>query len=101
MLSKACIVGAYQRKLEEIAALGVNLTVVVPPYWKDERGAMPLEKNFWPATGWSVLPMRFNGHFHIHHYPEFSSLLREVRPDIVHVDEEPWDYVTYLRSARG
>jgi glycosyltransferase involved in cell wall biosynthesis len=101
MLSKACIVGAYQRKLEEIAALGVNLTVVVPPFWKDERGAMPLEKKFLAGYRLVVLPMRFNGHFHIHHYPEFSSLLREVRPDIVHIDEEPWDYVTYraVRSA--
>ena len=38
MLSKACIVGAYQKKLEEMAALdGVELTVVVPPSWHDPR----------------------------------------------------------------
>ena len=79
MLSKACIVGVHQRKLEEIAALGVNLTVVVPPFWKDERGVMPLEKIFLAGYRMVVLPMRFNGHFHIHHYPEFSALLREVR----------------------
>ena len=43
MISKACIVGAYQKKLEEIAKLpDVELTVVVPPYWRDERGVMRL-----------------------------------------------------------
>ena len=38
MLSKACIVGIYQRKLEHIAAAGIELLVLVPPSWKDERG---------------------------------------------------------------
>ena len=39
MLSKACIVGAYQRKLEELARLpGLELTVLVPPSWRDDRG---------------------------------------------------------------
>ena len=31
MISKACVMGIYQRKLQEIARLGVDLTVVVPP----------------------------------------------------------------------
>ena len=45
MLSKACIVGAYQKKLEEIAAIdGVDLTVVVPPSWDDPRSPTRLEK---------------------------------------------------------
>mgnify|MGYP001118916592 CR=1 FL=1 len=41
MVSKACVVGAYQKKLEELAALpGVELTAVVPPEWRDERGVL-------------------------------------------------------------
>ena len=46
MLSKACIVGIYQRKLEEIARLGVDLLTLVPPSWKDERGETKLESEF-------------------------------------------------------
>ena len=45
MLSKACVVGAYQRKLEELARLPeLELTVIVPPYWRDERGIVELER---------------------------------------------------------
>jgi hypothetical protein len=34
MLSKACVVGAYQKKLEELARLpDMDLTVVVPLNW--------------------------------------------------------------------
>jgi glycosyltransferase involved in cell wall biosynthesis len=101
MLSKACVVGAYQRKLEEIAARGVELTVVVPPNWRDERGVMPLEKKYTQGYRLVVAPMRFNGHFHLHYYPSLSHSLREARPDIVHIDEEPWDLVTFhaLRNS--
>ena len=40
--------------------------------------------------------MRFNGQFHIHYYPEFRRWLREIAPDIVHFDEEPYNLATYL-----
>jgi len=43
MLSKALVVGAYQKKAEELAALpGVELTVAVPPVWR-EPGALAQE----------------------------------------------------------
>jgi glycosyltransferase involved in cell wall biosynthesis len=101
MLSKACVVGAYQRKLEELATRGVDLTVVVPPYWKDSRGIIPLEKKFLNGYRMIVAPMRFNGHFHIHYYPSLPQHLQEIRPDIIHVDEEPWDFVTYHAIANA
>ena len=45
MVSKACVVGMYQRKLEELAAFAdVELSVVVPPYWRDGRRVLRLEK---------------------------------------------------------
>jgi len=98
MLSKACVVGAYQRKLEEIAALGVNLTVVVPPYWQSGPSRQMLERKFERGYRLLVAPMRFNGHFHLHYYPSFGRIVAETKPDIVHVDEEPWDLVTFLAA---
>lgn len=44
MISKACIVGIYQKKLELIAKMGVELLALVPPSWKDERGEQRLER---------------------------------------------------------
>src|SRR5450432_1755364 len=45
MVSKACLVGVYQRKLEEMAACpDLELTVAVPASWRDERGVMRLER---------------------------------------------------------
>jgi glycosyltransferase involved in cell wall biosynthesis len=41
----------------------------------------------------AVEPMRFNGHHHIHHYPGLATCVRAFRPDLIHIDEEPYNLV--------
>ncbi len=97
MVSKACIVGIYQKKLEEMvrAAPDLSLTVVVPPFWKDERGTVSVEGL--PGEGYKlrVEPVVFNGSFHLHFYPRLRRLFRDKRPHVVHIDEEPYNLATY------
>jgi len=97
MLSKACVIGAYQRKLEEMAALpDVTLRVLVPPSWRDPaRGELRLERAHVTGYDLRVTPIRFNGSFHLHHYPQFGREVRAFRPDIVHIDEEPYNLATW------
>lgn len=96
LLSKACIVGQYQTKLTTLAAMpGVDLTVVVPPGWRDERGMMPLERKHLEGYQLCVAPIRFNGHFHIHYYPTLPEILAQVQPEILHLDEEPYNFATF------
>jgi len=95
MLSKACIVGVYQRKLEEIAKLGIDLLTLVPPSWKDERGETPLERVYTDGYRLESIPIRFNGNFHLHHYPTLGQHMRDFRPHIVHIDEEPYNAATW------
>lgn len=103
MLSKALIIGAYQKKTEELARMPeVDLTVVVPPYWKEGRHRIDLERVFLDGYRLVVEPMAFNGNFHLHFYPGLGRLIRELRPDVFHVDEEPYNLATFLaiRLAR-
>lgn len=73
MLSKACLVGAYQRKLEAMASRpGLELTVAVPAAWRDERGWVRLERAFVRGYTLVVEPLRFNGSYHLHYYPELD-----------------------------
>lgn len=96
MLSKACIVGQYQTKLTTLAAKpNLDLTVVVPPSWRDERGTVALERRFTSGYKLIVAPIRFNGHFHLHYYPSLPEILERVRPDILHIDEEPYNFATF------
>ena len=95
MVSKACVVGTYQRKLEELAARGVDLTVVVPPYWQEEVRRIPLERLHTRGYRLMVEPIRFNGRFHLFHFPSLGRVIRDLRPDIVHADEEPYNPATW------
>jgi len=97
MVSKACIVGAYQTKLEALARFPeMDLHVIVPPYWRISDGITSLERHHLNGYQLIVSPMRFNGRFHLHYYPEFGGWLRRLEPDIVHFDEEPYNLATYL-----
>jgi glycosyltransferase involved in cell wall biosynthesis len=96
MLSKACIVGAYQKKLEEMAAIdGVELTVVVPPSWNDPHSPTRLEKLHIRGYELIVSNIVFNGSFHLHFYPRLRKIVRQIRPDVFHIDEEPYNLATF------
>lgn len=102
MVSKALVIGAYQRKAEEIARRGVELTVLVPPSWRDRRGCQELERVHTAGYTLQVAPIRFNGSFHLHYYSTLSRELARIRPDVLHMDEEPYNLATWLalRSAQ-
>jgi glycosyltransferase involved in cell wall biosynthesis len=104
MISKALVAGTSQRKLEEIAKCpGVELTLVTPPYWHHDDGSKQMLEQLY-TTGYRMIvtPMTLNGNFHLHHYPQLSRIMREVQPEVVHIDEEPFNYATFqaTRLAR-
>ena len=104
MLSKACLVGAYQTKLEAIARFpDVELITIVPPSWDDPDGRTVLERRFTEGYELLVDPIRFNGRYHTYHFPSLPRRLAHFRPDIVHIDEEPYNLATWLamRQARS
>lgn len=97
MISKALVAGTSQRKLEELAKCpDVELTLVTPPYWQsDDGGKQVLEPLYTRGYRMIVTPMRLNGNFHLHYYPQLGKIMREVRPEVVHIDEEPYNFATF------
>lgn len=97
MLSKACLVGAYQTKLEALARFDdIELTAVVPPTWDDPSGRVSLERSHTEGYTLLVDPIRFNGNFHLYYFPTLRERLAQFRPDVVHIDEEPYNLATWL-----
>ncbi len=101
LVSKAMVVGAYQRKAEEIARLGVDLTVFVPACWRDRRGRLAVEPRHTEGYRLRVLPIRWNGSYHLHHYPTLPQELQALQPDLLHMDEEPYNLATWLGIRAG
>jgi glycosyltransferase involved in cell wall biosynthesis len=88
MVSKALVLGAYHAKLLELANLGVELHLIVPPGWNRQdlevREAVEYKIQVVPC----FLP-RYN-HFHF-----YRTVIGRIEADLVHVDEEPWSLVTH------
>ena len=96
MVSKAVIVGAYQRKLEELAALpDMHLTVLAPASWHEPNvGRTELERAYTHGYDLEVVPMRFNGQHHLHYYPTLRRHIARLKPDLLHADDESFNLAT-------
>jgi glycosyltransferase involved in cell wall biosynthesis len=104
LVSKAMLNATAQKKADLLAAQpDVALTVVSPPYWRGDEGGKqiiePVERRGWEMV---VAPMALNGHFHVHFYPTLAQLVRRYQPDLLHIDEEPYNLATChaMRIAR-
>ncbi|MCL4368714.1 MAG: glycosyltransferase family 4 protein [Actinobacteria bacterium] len=103
MVSHACYVAAYRRKLEEMAASGrVELTLVVPPRWDVGGRKTALEPGHTEGYRMIVEDPVLSGHHHLHFYRKLWRHVAELKPDLMHIDEEPYDFVAFhaLRVAR-
>jgi len=103
MLSKAMVVGTYQRKAELLArAADVELVVVVPPSWREPGvGKIPLERMHTHGYRLISRPIALNGHFHLYFWRGLGDLLRRERPDILHIDEESFNVSTFQAMRLG
>jgi glycosyltransferase involved in cell wall biosynthesis len=103
MVSKAPLNGLYQKTLEALARLPeVDLLAVVPPYWNEDRvGVVRLERRYTAGYQLVAEPMILNGHHHLHLYPGLWAHARRFRPDILHIEEEPYNVVTLHTALIG
>jgi glycosyltransferase involved in cell wall biosynthesis len=96
VVSKAFVMATYRQKLTELSRLGADVIAVAPREWRENGTTQLMEKG--PDDGFELVlsSVRWNGHFHLHYYPELPALVRRFRPDLVHMDEEPYNAATYL-----
>jgi glycosyltransferase involved in cell wall biosynthesis len=104
LVSKAMLGVTAQTKADLLARRpGVELTVASPAFWRaDDGGRQLLEEADRPGWRLEIVPIWLNGRFHTYTFPTIGRLIRRLRPDVVHVDEEPYNLATYhaVRAAR-
>ena len=99
VLWKALVSETYHKRFTELAKFkDVELTLVVPTEWDNTRR----EKEYCKKC--KVIPLKIvmSGYNHFHWYPGLAKVIRHVRPDILHIEEEHYSVVTFqaIRLAR-
>ena len=95
MASKALVMGAYHAKLEALGAQpGIDLLALAPESWIEGGRRQRAEPVTPEHYGLRYQPLRLNGRFHLHWWPGLAGAVREFQPDLVHIDEEPYNAAT-------
>jgi glycosyltransferase involved in cell wall biosynthesis len=93
VVSKTFVADTAQRQLEWIARQpGVELTLISPLEWRSDDGRMlPFVPRFTEGWAYRTLPVLFNGKYHFYVYRGLRAAIRSLAPDLVHIDEEPYN----------
>ncbi|MCY4114275.1 MAG: glycosyltransferase family 4 protein [Chloroflexi bacterium] len=95
MASKALVMGAYHAKLEALGAQPeVELLALAPDSWIENGRRQRAEPVTPERYGLCYQRLRLNGRFHLHWWPGLAGAVEEFRPEIVHIDEEPYNAAT-------
>ena len=101
MISKANVTRSYRTKLWYLNQHpGVTVGLVVPPRWAQLPFEPMPEDQSYPLF---IRPIWLNGRNHLHRYPGLKALVREFKPDLIHIDEEHYSLVTgeVIQLANG
>ena len=95
MASKALVVGAYHAKLEALGAQpAIELLALAPDSWIENGRRQRAEPVTSERYALRYQPLRLNGRFHLHWWPGLAGAVEDFQPDVVHIDEEPYNAAT-------
>jgi len=104
-ISHDCIVPLNRRPYDLLATRhGVDLTLIVPERWRRDLPDPDLRYAGVPGGAATVsLPVQFSGNGTFFVLRSLSRTLRELRPDVILLHQEPWSLVAMqvVRAARG
>jgi glycosyltransferase involved in cell wall biosynthesis len=93
LISKTFVADTAQRQLEWLARQpGIELALVTPRLWRADDGRMlPFMPRYTMGYDVRKVPVRFPGHYHRYLFRHLGVTLHALRPDLVHIDEEPYN----------
>ena len=97
LASKALVVGAHHDKLRALGANpDIDLLAVAPDRWIEQGRAQVAERP--PPRGYEVVytPLALNGRYHLFWFRRLRQVMRHFRPDVLHIDEEPYNLATAI-----
>lgn len=97
LASKALVVGAHHDKLRALGAnADIEILAAAPECWIENGRVRKAERPEPDAYDIEYLRLGLNGHYHMYWFRSLERLMRRFRPDVVHIDEEPYNLATAI-----
>ncbi len=96
MISHTYVVETNQQKLDALAFFSdIDLSLITPTEWKHPLKTYPLEKRY--DDNYNIISTKtiFNGRNYLYFYRSLSKFIRQIKPDIIHIEEESWALSTF------
>lgn len=102
-MSHACVIDVNQRLFADLgSSFGLEIGVVAPRRWRsDLRGDVPFTALADLNGSIYLRTPVFSGRGSLYFYPGARGIVRSFRPDIVHLDEEPWSLAAWQFAEWG
>ena len=74
----------------------IDLTLLAPERWYENDGwleASPSDSDLTTILAPIRLPRAGRARWYMHYYPHMKEIVRQVKPDVIHLWEEPWSAV--------
>lgn len=103
LVSRAMVAASHRGRARELVRLGVELTVVTPDRWEYQPFEPDLEDGGYEllvshaALAWRALGSLAH---HLFYYEGISAIARRKHWDLIHIDEEPFNFACY-QTARS
>ena len=105
----AAVVAEYRKKIKSLAALpGVRLTLLLPSAWREGGRIVSYEYNTFVDSDFATVVGEIIHRNNIRRYffiNKIARVLRNFRPDIIDIEEEPYSYCTahtiFLNNVLG
>jgi len=96
VFSHSYVVAANHAKLERLAKLpGIELSVVCPRRVRREFGVYPVERAAHPDYEIVTLRTLYSSHTYRFLYLGATRALNRLKPDLLHIEEEPWSLAAW------
>jgi len=101
-ITHSYLVDITRRKLEILADMGIPVTLVTPPRWKHTLKKYNAENSKSGKIEIIKSPTVLDGNNFLYFFQSLKKLIKLARPDIVHVEEEPYSMAAYqaVRAAK-
>jgi glycosyltransferase involved in cell wall biosynthesis len=93
LVSKTFVAETAQRQLEWLARRAdIELTLFTPDAWRSDDGRLlHFVPRFTAGYAYRCLSVYCNGRYHLYLYRGLHRALAQVAPDLIHIDEEPYN----------